>query len=634
MADDLTAAFNLNVESNAAQVSKDGAAGLANLQEKIGSSVDELRNLNAAFRSLKAGAGVGSEAVKDLQSKIAAQKATLAGQQQAYLKAGGTFKEVSERNKAATTAQAAAEKRARDASLVWSTWRKRDEAAVKKATEQRLSSMHAEIARGAELASATLAVGAAYAALVAAAVAAAAAVFAYGVQVADVRRSELLQLEGMTKIRYGLYGLGLGYGLAADKASFLQDQIDAVANGSAVSRDKIAGYAEQLYKTGLRAGNLQAALEGMTITASTQGDEQAQRFAGMAAGARMAGISVKKLADDVKARLGGIAAKQALGLDVQLQKLHESFAALFKGLKIDPLLEGLKQVTDLFKQNTVEGLALADLLSSVFQPLIDGAPTAGLLVRKAVQGMIIAALELQSTWLDVELAYYRAFGNTKILGRIDLVKVAVYAGAAAFGTFAALAGATAVALASVAASVALFAAPFILLGALIGAAGFELAEFTSSAWHYGEDFVSGVTNGISRGAIKLYNAVGDLGHRAAGAFRKALGINSPSRVMFRAGGDTADGAIYGVRAKRSAVERAVHENIARPMVEGAGEMSAGGGGFGGGGLSGGGGRSITFSGPIHIGNAMSIEDVKEGLRQGVERLLGSTLIMAGGGAVG
>jgi hypothetical protein len=355
VADDVTASFNLNVESNAKQIADEGAEGLANFQEKMAGSVEELRNLNTAFRNLKGGAGVSAKALDEMKQRIGAQKAAISAQQAAYLKAGGTFKELGERNRARAAselaqqkAKAAADKKAKD-----------DATAKAKLTKNEiaLGTMLGEVYMG--LARRTLAVASATAR-------ATVSLLSFGVAVADARRSELLQLEGMTKIRYGLYGMGAGYRLAADKASFLQSQIDEVSSNSAVGRDVVAGYAAQLYKTGLRAGNLQAALEGMATTAATQGEEQAQRFAGMAAGARMAGYSVKKLADDVKARLGGIAEAQMLSLTAQTMKLRESFAMLFSGLKIDKLLRGLKSITSIFQQNTIEGMALKQLLSNCF----------------------------------------------------------------------------------------------------------------------------------------------------------------------------------------------------------------------------------------------------------------------------
>jgi hypothetical protein len=618
VADTVTATFNLNVESNAAQVAADGAEGLANLQEKMLGSVDELRNLNAAFRALKGGAGVGSAALDDLKNKIGAQKAALASQQQAYLKAGGTFKELGERNKKQAEREAAQAR----AKAAW-------EEHLKKLSAAKMVTQKAEAKNTAAMVGVLASAAAAYVAVAAAVAVGVAALFRYGIQVADTRRSELLSLEGMTKIRYGLYGLGAGYGLAADKAGFLQDQIDEVSAGSATGRDKIAGYAEQLYKTGLRAGNLQLALKAVATVASTQGDEQASRFVSMAAGARLAGVSVKALADDVQARLGGIAEAQMLSLTAQTAKLKENFARLFSGLKIDPLLRGLKSVTDMFRADSEEGRALKQIIETIFQPLIDSAPTVGELVENTFQGIIIGALLLEGEFMDLQIAYYQAFGNPKVLKNIDLLKVATYGGVFAVGALTAAIVAGAAALTAIAGAALAVPAAVSFVSAACTAAGEKIGKWVAAAYDYGANFVTGIVNGVTAGAGKLIKAVGSLAHSAAAAFRDALGIHSPSTVMFKSGGFTVDGAVDGVKAGKPRLERAVRDSIARPMLDlGAGDSGAP--------AAAAPARqqpapvTVTFTGPINVGTALSIADVTAGIRRGVEQVMAGALITAGG----
>lgn len=618
MADDVTASFNLNVESNAKQIADDGAEGLANFQEKMAGSVEELKNLNTAFRQLKGGAGVSAKALDELKGRIGAQKAAIAAQQQAYLKAGGTFKELGDRQRARAAnelaqakAKAAADKKAKaDA---------QDKAKLTKAdiaSSTALGQVYVELAKKA------LAVSAAV-------IRTTASFFAYGVQVADTRRSELLALEGMTKIRYGLWGMGMGYRLAADKAGFLQEQIDEVSANSAIGRDKVAGYAAQLYKTGLRAGNLQFALEGMTTTAATQGEEQAQRFAMMAAGARMAGISVKKLADDVKARLGGIAEAQMLSLTAQSQKLRESFAMLFSGLKIDKLLRGLKSVTSIFQQNTAEGMALKQLLTSLFQPLIDGAPTAGLLVRKVIQGMIIAALELHNRFLDLQIAWYSVFGASAPLKNAEIVRLAVLAGKIAIGGLAGVATSAAI-------GISLLVAGLLGLPVAIGMGVAKLESLHDKlkqtypkALHAGKMLAAGLAAGIFGGIPGVIAAVSMLGGEAIKAFHQKLDMHSPSKVMIR---DTKVGYIGGIqqgmRQGKSTLEKEVRDSVTRPMMqidsEASGKAAA----------SAAPSRSaqpmqISF-GDIKIEGAVTMADVEEGIRRGVEALFAGKLVLVGG----
>lgn len=624
MADE-TASFNLNVESNAAQIAADGAQGLANFQEKMQGSVVDLRNMNAAFRSLKGAAGVSGSALDELKGKIAAQKAAVAAQNQAYIKAGGTFKELAQRNKAESAREAAAKKVELEAN-------KKILAQGKESDSLKAR----EIAKGALMASGILAVAVVALEAARSLGEAAKSFVAYGIAAAGARRSELLSLEGMSKIRYGLGGLMGGYRIAADSAGMLQSTLDQVSDGSAVGRDKLAGYEAQLYRTGLRAGNLRVALEGMAIVASTQGDEQANRFAGMVAGARMAGVSVKALADDVKARLGGIAAAQMLSLDVQSAKLHESFQRLFTGLKLEPLLKGVREVTSLFSQNTVQGKAMATLLDAMFQPLIDGAPTAGRVVKKVITGILIGLGTLYDLSLRAQIAWIEIFGSKKALTNMGLAHDACVAAAIGVGL---LAGFATVAVATtVELGVALYtvgsAASELMLA--VDALDTRLKKWGSSAAGLGKDFVLGIADGILGGIPSLVMSVAQLGDAAIKAFRNKLDMHSPSRVMFGDGRNIVRGQIGGIRAERPALEAEVRASMVRPvMAPFAGGV---GNGMGAGVMpsptaapSRSAPATVTF-GDIVINGATDAASVRDGLRRGVEQLLSGALIMAGGSA--
>ena len=375
---DAVARFSLEVDGNAASFAGDSARALADLQTKIQGDTTALREMQKALRNLQGGSAVNIQVARDLKDRIAAQKATIASTTQSYVQMGGTFKDVAKGGKDT------------GAGLKSLT----DVVQSAPGPLGKLSSSFSglkSLIGGGVMAGVLVAVAAAIVAVTAAAVAGAAALLKYGVGVADARRNELLHLEALGKLRYGYLGLAGGFAPAADKASFLQSTIDGVSASVAISRDQVAGYAEDLYRTGLRGGNLQAALEGVAITAATQGEAAAGSFKAMALGAGLTGQSVRKLADDVKARLGGIAAAQLLSLDVQTKKLHESFAMLFSGLKIDALLTGVSKITELFSQSSSSGRALKVLIEGLFNPLLEQVSgPASLLLKRFFQGAIIA----------------------------------------------------------------------------------------------------------------------------------------------------------------------------------------------------------------------------------------------------
>lgn len=403
-----------------------------------------------------------------------------------------------------------------------------------------------------------IAITAALVALAAATIAATVALLKYGIAQADARRNELLRLEGLTKLRFW-------YRAAAGNAGEMQTAINRVSASSAVGRGKIAQYTEQLYKMGLRGQNLTDALEGVAIKAAVQGDAAASAFAGMAAGAALTGHSVKKLADNVKARLGGIAAKQMLSLGVQTEKLKESFDALFNGLKIEGFLGALNSITQLFSQNTETGRALKILMQGIVQPLINGLEKVAPIVKRFFQGMVIGALIFGIAILKVRNWLRDTFKDSSFLKGMDLTKLALYAGVAAVAALIAVVTALALAL-------TLAAAPLIITATLIYGlykVGKKLFDWWNSVdWSgLGTSIWQGIVNGIKSGAGWVINAVQNLGAKAWKAFKDKLGIASPSKVFAKLGLALPQGVQAGVERGSPQVDNSIRNMVNVPNVE-------------------------------------------------------------------
>jgi len=546
------ARFSLEMDSNASSVAGDSSRALADLQTQIQGDTVALREMQKALRNLQGGSAVNIQVARDLKDRIAAQKATIASTTQQYVQMGGTFKDIGKGGK--------------DAGAGLKNLGELVQAApgpLGKLTSS-LGGLEGALAGGA-LAAGLVAVAAAIVAVAAAAVVGTAALLKFGVGVADARRSELLHLDALTKLRYGYLRLAGGFQPAADKASFLQSTIDSVSSSVALGRDEVSKYADELYRTGLRGGNLQAALEGVAITSATQGETAAAAFKGMALGAGLAGKSIKALSDDVKARLGGIAAAQMLSLDVQSKKLHESFAMLFSGLKIDKLLSGVKQITDLFSQSSASGKALKALIEGLFGPLIDQVSgPASLLVKRFFQGMIIAALQVGIVILKLRNWFRETFGDTKLFKNLDLMRLAVAAGEIALYSLASAVVITGVALAGLAVAMLL---PFAVVGLLaygIYRGVKALGSLAIAATEAGTNIVKGLVDGIKSGANWVITAIENLGTSAMKAFRAKLGIASPSRVAMRSAIEVPRGVAGGIRQGQPEVHRAVQSLVVMP----------------------------------------------------------------------
>src|SRR5690606_25057933 len=376
---------------------------LESLKAKITNATGSLREMERAQRNLKKAGLEGTDQFKQLEEKIGAQKKLVGELVTSQIKLGEGF-----------------EKSAKKA----------------RGTGKEFSGLEAMVARlpgplgsvaqkllafvnsGAAMKAVLLKV--AFVALAVAITDAALSLGKYAIASAEARRNEGIQLEGLTKIRDW-------YGRAADSGNFLQSTIDGVSSKSALGRAQLVGYTDQLYRMGLRGEKLKTTLEAMSTVAAVQGDAEANRFAAMAAGAAFAGGSVKRLAEDVKARLGGIAARQLLSLDVQMSKLRENFRFLFSGLKLDTMLKGLQEFTSLFSQNTETGKALKIMFEALFQPLIDSMGSTGPLAKRFFQGLVIAGLLFTISLLQIRNTLRDVFGGSS-LSDADKMKLALAAG--------------------------------------------------------------------------------------------------------------------------------------------------------------------------------------------------------------
>jgi len=541
---DATATFAINLEDGTSGAAQSATKALEQLRSTIDSDTKALAAMQKSMKGLQGGTSVNIAQFRELKAKIDAKKQSIADANAAYLSLGGTF---------GATGRSSARLSSFMDQLRAST----------NAVGGPLQGLTSQVgglgsmlkAGGAVLGVVALAAG--IAALTVAAIAGAAALTKYGIAQADARRNEQLHLEGLTKLRNW-------YGIAAGNADAMQSSIDRVSGSTSLGRAELGKYTDQLYKMGLRGANLEQALEGVAIKAQVQGEAAATAFAGWAAGAAMAGGSVKALTDDVKARLGGIAAKQMLSLGVQSKKLGESFDALFSGLKIEGVLRGLASVTTMFSQAHASGQALKSMITVMFGPLINGAESAGLVVKRFFQGMVIGALTIGIALLKVRNWFKSTFGSPEILKGFDLQKAAVYAGVVAVG---ALAGGLALA----AAGAGLLGAALVVVLAPIykfGKAAYEVySVFADMDWSaLGTNLVQGIVRGVKGGARWVIDAVKGLGESAMSAFKQKLGIASPSKMFAKLGVTLPQGVQAGIARGKPGLDQDVSELVEVPQA--------------------------------------------------------------------
>jgi len=539
---DFTSSFAIELKDETSGPAGKAASELASLKAKIDGDTKALREMQSAMARLKGGTSTSSTAFKELQDRIAASKASIASATGKYVDLGGAF--------GATAPKA--------------------EGLLAKLTGARAAVM--------ALPAPVLAAASAWLAFAAAVAVGTLALLKYGIASSDARRAEGLRLEGLMTIRRW-------HGIAAGTVGELTGAIDRVAASSSIARSSVSGYAEQLYRAGLRGGTLRKALEAVTMTEQVQGAGRAARMAGMAISFARTGRSVDALAAKVKERLGGIAARQMLSLDVQTRKLEESFAFLTGGLRIEGLLSGLNEITQLFSANTASGRALKAIFEALFNPILDGIGGAGPLARRFFQGLVIAALHLTIGILQIGKFLRETFGGSAFAG-VDKGSIALKAGMLALSLFAgavivtaAACGLLALALGLVVLSGLAIAAPFIAAGVALVWLGSKLDE--AFAWAMGIDWsaagasvIDGLVHGIQNGAARVVATVRGLAASAKGALVEALGIHSPSRVFAGLGLQIPRGLAVGVEEGAPSAQRAVDGLLRVPESAGAGGAAA------------------------------------------------------------
>lgn len=538
---DETVTFAFDLESNAPQVGKSAADALADLKAKLLGGTEALRDMNAAQRRLQQGSVINVAVMRDLKEKIAAQKAAVASAQTAYIALGGTFGKLNEQ--VPQSAQG---------------WRQILEIFSKIPGPIGQAAKKMNLLNDEEFKSKAVRVGLKVASLAlgAATAFAAAETFKYGLAQADARRNELLRLEGLTKIRKYMGGL---YGMAGapkgDTANFLQEQIDQVSDSVSIGRDKVAQFANELYSAGYRGGNLQAALKGISIASSAAGEQGEAAFKNMAGSALLLGGNVKAVTARFQRDFGPIVAKQMLSLGTQSAKFHESLSKLFKDVKIDPLLEGLRSVLHIFDQSTESGKQLKQLMAFLLNPLAQAVKEVGPLVQAFFEGMIIAALYLELGYLTLRNAFRRTFGDVSLFKGLDLANSLAVLGGIAFT-------ALAVAIGDAAVQMAILLAPVLAIGAALAGAGaaiYQLVKLWQEVdWRaLGKAIVTGIGKGIQSGAAWVMNVMRELASSVAKKFREVLGISSPSKLMMGLSLQIPRGIAKGIDIGAPAVARSM-----------------------------------------------------------------------------
>lgn len=255
-------------------------------------------------------------------------------------------------------------------------------------------------------------------------------------------------------------------------------------------------------------------------------------------------------------------------------KVKKSFARIFGGLNIKPLLGELGKMVSIFDEGTATSKALKAVFESLFQPIVDGITA---LIPKLVTGFIKFEILVLKALIAIKPfgAVFEAIG---IGIAIVVVVIAVL-----------VAAVVAAGILMVAAFAALIALPFYIadlfkwLGGAISDAITVATDWISTkfqevmAWlsglslsDIGTSLIQGLIDGlIGAGGGVLKAITGVVGGAIDGA-KSLLGIASPSKVFAEIGGHTAEGMAQGVDDGASAVQGSMQDLVTPPDAVGKG----------------------------------------------------------------
>ncbi len=261
--------------------------------------------------------------------------------------------------------------------------------------------------------------------------------------------------------------------------------------------------------------------------------------------------------------------------------LSEAWGDLFEDIDVGPFMQEVKKLFDVFGQGTSSGQALkagiGGFFKQVFAVLTKVVPLAKHFLLDMVIYGLKAYLAIKPIVAEVKKFAASAEGGAMISAVLSgLWEVLKVVGVALLVVVAA---ATALWAAMIVVSVAVWSAVGAFLGFVTGA-GDALTGWISSAATAAYDFVAGLVNGIAGGASQVIGAVSGLADSATGAFKSALGIASPSKVMMTLGGHTGAGFAQGLDDTSGDVHGAA-SGVAGAAVKGASSGGEAGGASGG-----------------------------------------------------
>lgn len=261
-------------------------------------------------------------------------------------------------------------------------------------------------------------------------------------------------------------------------------------------------------------------------------------LAGVTAGLVKSGVEFALVTNDVA---GEMAAMK--------KGFTENITAMFKGINIKPFIGEMKGLFEIFDQSKPSGQAMKAAIGGAFNKVFEVLTKVVPMVKHFFLDIVILSLKAYIALKPLikgikdfaSSAEGAAIINTVLSGLWTMLKVV----GVAFGVV--VVAALVLWGAMILVSVAVWSAVGAAFG-MLSEVSMALGEWIASAATSAYDFISGLVNGITGGAIRVVGAVKGLASQAISAVTSTLKIGSPSRVMMGKGLDTAEGMAVGIEA--------------------------------------------------------------------------------------
>lgn len=362
----------------------------------------------------------------------------------------------------------------------------------------------------------------------------------------------------------------------------------ALAEGGAEKFTTMFGVINAAAETGSKLTipfkKLEKQLQGVGLNIGDLAKEMGTTEAALTSGLKAGTVDAKKFGDALTAAATSKGAGPLANAGKQLgaiwAKATEDVTKMFEDIDVGPFLKEVKDMFAILGQGKPSGEALTKGIGGFFKQVFTLLTKVVPLAKHFLLDMIIYGLKAYIAVKPIIGAIKEFATSAEGAAIIGTVLSALWNVLKVVGVVIGVVVVAVLALwaAMIVVSVAVWTAVGAFLG-LFDSVGSALGGWIASAAKAAYDFVAGLVSGIADGAGAVIGAVTGLADKATGAFKSALGIASPSKVMAGLGGHVAAGTAEGIEAGSDDVHGAA-SGMATAAVKGA--TSGGGGGDGGG----------------------------------------------------